>query len=268
MKDRYMIGEVAELLNMSPQSLRFYDKVGVVVPAYTDPKTGYRYYSYDQIHYIDRIKYLQRFGFKLEDIRDALAANDVSQFRKLLVQRQDTIRKEVSHLQGLLDELDWYVDYYGHVDDHDYNGLPYQQRETERYILAEPFRPGENAYGTAGQRLTKLRHSPQFDGAQFLRHTGYLLDFQALLRGEIVPTHYFVYLKELPPVEHPKLKKLPAGNWLCVQSRILAEPFPGSEISRYFRDKTSPRLVAANEYEDNFRSFRNCIYEVQIFQHN
>ena len=45
MKDRYMIGEVAELLNMSPQSLRFYDKAGVVVPAYTDPKTGYRYYS-------------------------------------------------------------------------------------------------------------------------------------------------------------------------------------------------------------------------------
>ena len=37
MKDRYMIGEVAELLNMSPQSLRFYDKAGVVVPAYTDP---------------------------------------------------------------------------------------------------------------------------------------------------------------------------------------------------------------------------------------
>lgn len=123
MKDRYMIGEVAELLNMSPQSLRFYDKAGVVVPAYTDPKTGYRYYSYDQIHYIDRVKYLQRFGFKLEDIRDALAANDVSQFRKLLVQRQDTIRKEVSHLQGLLDELDWYVDYYGHVDDHDYTDM-------------------------------------------------------------------------------------------------------------------------------------------------
>ena len=40
MKDRYTIGEVADLLNMSPQSLRFYDKAGVVVPAYTNPKTG------------------------------------------------------------------------------------------------------------------------------------------------------------------------------------------------------------------------------------
>lgn len=161
MKDRYTIGEVAELLNISPQSLRFYDKAGVVVPVYTNPKTGYRYYSYDQIHYIDRVKYLQRFGFTLEDIRDALDTNDVSRFRMLLMQRQEQIRQEVSHLQGLLDELDWYVDYYSHASDYEHNGLPYQQREMERYILAEPFRPGEDIYGTAGQRLTRLRHSPR-----------------------------------------------------------------------------------------------------------
>ena len=49
MKDKYTIGEVAALLNISPQTLRFYDKNGIVIPHYTDPKTGYRYYSYDQI---------------------------------------------------------------------------------------------------------------------------------------------------------------------------------------------------------------------------
>ncbi len=95
-----------------------------------------------------------------------------------------------------------------------------------------------------------------------------MLDFQALLRGSIVPTHYFVYLRERPAAEHPGLMTLPAGNWLCMQSRILAEPFPGPELKRYFRDQETPRLVVANEYEDNFRSFRNCIYEVQIFQHS
>ena len=60
MKDgrhRYTIGEVAALLNISPQTLRFYDKSGVVVPDCTDQKTGYRYYSYDQISYISRVKY-------------------------------------------------------------------------------------------------------------------------------------------------------------------------------------------------------------------
>ena len=100
------------------------------------------------------------------------------------------------------------------------------------------------------------------------RACGAIRDFQALLRGSIVPTHYFVYLRERPAAEHPGLMTLPAGNWLCMQSRILAEPFPGPELKRYFRDQETPRLVVANEYEDNFRSFRNCIYEVQIFQHS
>ena len=42
----------------------------------------------------------------LEDIRDALDTIDVSRFRRLLMHRQEQIRQEVSHLQGLLDELE------------------------------------------------------------------------------------------------------------------------------------------------------------------
>ena len=57
MKERYTVGEVAALLNMSPQTLRFYDKNGIVSPAFSDQKIGYRYYSYDQIQYISRVKY-------------------------------------------------------------------------------------------------------------------------------------------------------------------------------------------------------------------
>lgn len=265
MKERYTIGEVSALLNMSPQTLRFYDKNGIVVPAYTDPKTGYRYYSYDQIHYIARVKYLQRFGFRLEDIRDALASNDVSAFKRFLTQRQQSISAEIAHLQDLLEELDWYIDYYGHIDYRNFNDLPYQAKEPERYLLAEPLAPGEDIYGTAGQRLTKLQHSERFSGVRFLRQNGYLLDFAALLKGRIVPTHYFVYLRQMPQVQHPNLMRIPAGTYFCTQARILVEPFDSTSVRRYFRDTQLPRLVVANEYEDNFTSFKDCIYEVQIF---
>lgn len=264
MKDRYTIGEVSALLNMSPQTLRFYDKSGVVVPSFTDQKTGYRYYSYDQILYINRVKYLQRFGFRLEDIRDALAANDVEQFKQFLLRRRAAIENEVSRLNGLMEELDWYVEYYNRVDYRNFNDLPYRSREVERYLLAEPLAAGEDIYGTAGQRLTKLQHSEALSGAQFLRQNGYLLDFGALLEGRIRPTHYFIYLKELPEFAHPQVMRIPAGSYFCIQSRILAEPFDSAYVRRYFPDSRLPRLVLANEYEDNFLDFKNCIYEVQI----
>ena len=266
MKERYTIGEVAALLNMSPQTIRFYDKSGIVVPHYTDQKTGYRYYSYDQIHYISRVKYLQRFGFRLEDIREALASNDIGQFKQFLIRRRQSIQKELDHLQELLKELDWYVEYYDHIDYYNYNNLPYKVKEPERYLLAEPLAPGEDIYGTAGKRLTKLQHSEAFSHTRFLRQNGYLLDFPSLLAGKIVPTHYFVYLRELPEIRCPNLMRIPAGTYFCTQSRILSEPFDSTLVRQYFRDAAAPCLALANEYEDNFTSFKDCIYEVQVLE--
>ncbi len=266
MKERYTIGEVAALLNMSPQTLRFYDKSGVVVPDYTDHKTGYRYYSYDQFCYISRVKYLQQFGFSLEEIREALASNDTRRFRAFLRQRQKSLLEERDRLDGLIQDLDWYIDYYGYLETHDYNGLPCRQREAERYLLAEPFLPGESIYGTAGKRLTQLQHSDAFAGAHFLRCHGYLLDYDALMAGKVLPTHYCIHLRQHPSIDHPRLLTVPAGDYLCVQARILTEPFDGRPLRRYFREPKAKRLVLANEYEDNFTDFQDCVYEIQIRQ--
>ena len=264
MKERYTIGEVAALLNMSPQTLRFYDKNGVVVPHQIDGRTGYRYYSYDQIQYIDRVKYLQRFGFRLEDIRDILAANDIRAFCGFLERRRQDIQEEMGRLGELLEDLDWYLEYYNHLDYHNYNDLPYKIKEPCRYLLAEPLLPGEDMYGTAGRRLAKLQHSEALEGARFLRHHGYLLDFGALLEGKIVPTHYYIHLRQQPPQPHPKVMEVPAGTYFCTQARILSEPFDGSSLRRYFREDCGPRLVLADEYEDNFTDFFHCIYELQV----
>lgn len=264
MKERYTIGEVAALLNISPQTLRFYDKTKTVIPSYTDQSTGYRYYTYDQIHYIDRVKYLQKFGFRLEDIRDALATNDTGKFRRFLARQRQSIDGEIARLEDLRDDLDWYLRYYSYVDYDHCNNVPYKEEEPERFLLAEAFAPGEALYGTAGYRLTKLQHSEPFAQARFLRQNGYLLDFQALLEGRMVPTHYYVCLREAPGFSHPNLMRIPGGTFFCTQARILLEPFDSFFVQKYFQGTQGPRLVLANEYEDNFTDFQHCIYEIQI----
>ena len=73
MKEKYYyIGEVSSLLDISTQTLRYYDKIGLVRPAKVNEQNGYRQYTYDQIHYIERIKYLQNLGLPLTEIRMAL----------------------------------------------------------------------------------------------------------------------------------------------------------------------------------------------------
>ena len=48
--DGYMtIGEVAKVKQISIKALRYYEKIGILKPAYCDPDTGYRYYKNEQM---------------------------------------------------------------------------------------------------------------------------------------------------------------------------------------------------------------------------
>lgn len=55
---RHTIHEVATLLNISTDTIRLYEKEGLVCPL-RDPSNGYRYYNAEQIHRIMGI-YLYR----------------------------------------------------------------------------------------------------------------------------------------------------------------------------------------------------------------
>ncbi len=45
MRDMFLIGELAKLFNISTDTLRYYDKIGLLKPKY-DKDNGYRYYTY------------------------------------------------------------------------------------------------------------------------------------------------------------------------------------------------------------------------------
>ena len=59
--DGYMtIGEVAKVKQISIKALRYYEKIGILKPAYCDPNTGYRYYKNEQM--------LADFGYPAEKL--------------------------------------------------------------------------------------------------------------------------------------------------------------------------------------------------------
>ena len=59
------IGEFSKLSRVSIRMLRRYNEVGLLLPAETDPITGYRYYSEDQLPAAGRITALRDMGFGL-----------------------------------------------------------------------------------------------------------------------------------------------------------------------------------------------------------
>ena len=81
-------------MGITTQTLRFYDKIGLVKPIKIDPRTGYRYYAYEQFHFIDRIKYLQSLGMPLDDIKEVMLSKKVERLLPFLDQQKKVLEEE------------------------------------------------------------------------------------------------------------------------------------------------------------------------------
>lgn len=66
------IGRMAALSGISISALRFYDSVGVLLPASVDPVNGYRRYTADQVSQARLVARLRRVGMPLPEIRQVL----------------------------------------------------------------------------------------------------------------------------------------------------------------------------------------------------
>ncbi len=66
----------AKLCGCHTQTLRFYDRIGLLIPAKVDEWTGYRYYEEEQAVQFVKIKNLQRADFSIEEIKALLGADD------------------------------------------------------------------------------------------------------------------------------------------------------------------------------------------------
>ena len=67
------IGEFAKLRGVSVKSLRYYERVGALKPAYVNEESGYRYYSINQISDLDMVTTFIELGVPLKEIASTAA---------------------------------------------------------------------------------------------------------------------------------------------------------------------------------------------------
>ncbi|MFG3107864.1 DNA polymerase III subunit beta family protein [Streptomyces tendae] len=107
------IGEMARDSGLGVSALRFYDRAGVLGPAWVDPASGYRWYAPEQLDEARLLARLRRAGMPLADIRLVLAGwsgEDADLVRGLLQahlrrleQGLAEARSEFSTIRELLD---------------------------------------------------------------------------------------------------------------------------------------------------------------------
>lgn len=112
------IGKVSKLKNVSIKSLRYYDKIGILKPAFVNTETNYRYYTQEQLYLLDAITLCVKLGIPLKDLNNyvengsihlqkllydgkILAEEKILEIHKCLEALQDTLQQLSSSVNGV-----------------------------------------------------------------------------------------------------------------------------------------------------------------------
>lgn len=113
----YTIKEAAEIMNVTPTTLRYYDKQGLL-PFMERRESGYRIFSENDILMLRVIECLKKSGMSIKDIRRfsqwvQQGDNSLQERYEMFLERKRTVEAQIAELQETLDFINhkcWYYE--------------------------------------------------------------------------------------------------------------------------------------------------------------
>lgn len=210
MQNFLSIGEVAKIRNVNVQSLRYYEKLGILIPAYTNPETGYRYYSLEQLMILDTIILCVDLGIPLKDLKNYVDNDDQLEFERLLKDGRQLATRKIKKIESNLNSIDRTLQHI-HAQKSFLGREGYYSRFIfERYVITVPCEPKMSA------RIYEKKLSDLFGLARERK-------LQASFPHGIIFTykngqyHHARMFLEVLPGHDETVQKLTEGNYLCLQ---------------------------------------------------
>ncbi|MEE1032364.1 MAG: GyrI-like domain-containing protein [Ruminococcus sp.] len=91
----YSIGEFSKIGSVSTKTLRYYDEIGLLRPAYVDEENRYRYYEERQVDEILLISELKTYDLRLEQIKAIMESGNLSLLEHFLQERITQLNHQI-----------------------------------------------------------------------------------------------------------------------------------------------------------------------------
>jgi len=250
------IGELSTATGVGVKSLKYYEEIGILKPAYVDSQTQYRYYELEQAYWIEIIQFAVAFGLPLKELSAFVDVEEQVNYSDLVIQMRKKVMEKIAELQAglaFIDHLQTDMDLMEHFGKH---ATPYTLELQEKYFYVTPCK----------KEITKVDRRKLFSKlVKELKDVSYetmFWDFGYLhihCPGEAVKRYAYVQIRE----KMPNCVVSPAGLYQCVQAKTsqiekVAEIFPEMIHSN------KPFLaIEMNIFADN-RSYQEARKELRV----
>ena len=210
MENLLSIGEVAKIRNINVQSLRYYEKLGILIPAYVNPETGYRYYSLEQIMILDTITLCVDLGIPLKDLKNYVDDDDQLEFERLLRDGRKLATQKIKKIESNLNSIDRTLQNIQAQKSYAGREGYYSRFISERYVITTQCELQISAK-VYESKLSELFYLAKEEDLHASFHQGIISTYQ---NGQCSNSMMFL---EVLPSDSEHVQKISEGNYLCIQ---------------------------------------------------
>ncbi len=227
MRHFFTISDFANLRNININSLRYYERIGLLKPSYIDAGTGYRYYSTDQLSLLDLISLCIELEIPLKELTE-FEDEEILQHEGLLEDYKAIAERKIRDIQTGFKKLE-YIQRCREEQMPQAGSASFYPREIRtRYLFLSEYDGSLNDDRRFEKRFRELFQYTQDLGLTPVMSAGYLLSFN----GSEAPTVQ-LYHEVLTPeaadeadtAVSDRLMKLPTMvfSCLCVEANPRAD---------------------------------------------
>ena len=157
----YSIGELAKLAGISTRTLRHYDAIDLLKPAYVE-ENGYRVYSEDEVKMLQQIMFYREFGITLEEIHAIVNSSEFDRLKALETHYQQ-LKSEKERISQLMNTVENTIKIYKEdltMSKKEFEGFKKQQIKANEEKYGEEIREkyGDDVIDSSNKKFGNLTH--------------------------------------------------------------------------------------------------------------
>ncbi len=257
MENYLTIGEFAKLRNVNINSLLYYEKLGILPPAYIDPNTKYRYYAPEQLSTLDIILLCIKLNIPLKELNQYQAEDSYWQ-KKMLEDGKRLAENKISQMLTDLKKIEYTLKCQEEQNNYAACSGIYQREIPLRLFIAEEYFGDLNNITHFGQISTELFEYAESKGFPAILPTGFMFAFN---KNKI---RQFLFYEILPAqIEDEKVIKIPAGAYSCLQIKFDPDMNYSAFLSQHFGTSSKRIAIVTNLIRDKLQ-INDRYNEIQV----
>lgn len=208
----YTIGQMSRISFLPAETLRYYDRIGLIKPSVIDPDTGYRYYHVDQIWNMDIVSMLRELAMPVNEIKQLLQETDNASLVRALMHQKEKAEELSARYARIAEDIDWYNRQNNMLHSlHISNDIHVEERP-ERIVVI-----GEKGHGNADfhMKVDRSLSSAGMKRRSIRRHFGYIPEESNVKQNIFYDLREYVWFEDtdLNEYEPEHLLTIPSGMY-------------------------------------------------------